>query len=125
MSDLFGLDIAGLVNDAITAAGGVRPATLTKSVNGARTSGALAEGNNPTTTTHTCQAFIDSSIDRLPGQLSAQGGRFVSILGASISPAAVPEPSDVVTVDGVAFSIAEVPEIDPARALYVCRVVSA
>jgi hypothetical protein len=124
MPDLFGLDIAGILNDAIQSAGGLRSATLTKTVNGTRTPGSLTGGNNATSTSHTCQAYVESSSARREGSLTRVGGTKVGILGASISPAAVPQANDRVTVDGVDYTIVGVPEIDPAQALFICSVES-
>ena len=122
MANLFGLDIAGIVNDAIASAGNLRPVTLTKTISGTRTSGSLTGGNNPTTTTHTCQGFRDSSVMVMEGTNTRTTGRFVSILGASISPPTAPESGDTVTIDGETFRINGVPEVDPANALYRCAV---
>lgn len=124
MPRLFGLDIAGLVNNAIGSAGGVRPAVLYQTLNSLRTAGNLTGGNNAQTVPHNCQAFVDSSTERRTGTLTTEGGDFVSILGASISPPAIPKPSDQVLLDGVTYTITEIAEVDPAQALYRCRVES-
>lgn len=122
MADLFGIDIAGIVNDAIVGAGGLRQSTLLKTVSGTRTAGALTSGNNPTQTVHACQAFHEASKERVDDSLAETRGEFVSILGASIDPAAEPSTGDVIVVDGVRYDIVDIPEVDPARALYRCRV---
>ena len=124
MPNLFGLNIASILNDALNSAGGLRPAVLTKSVNGTRTPGSLTAGNNPTTTTHNCQAYVERSTERVAGTLVETGGMVVGIIGASIAPSAEPEPSDIVTVDGVDYTIDEISEVDPARALFICSVQS-
>lgn len=119
MADLFGLDIAGIVNDAITQAGGVRPGTLTKTTPGTRTPGDLTGGTNPTTTTHTFQGFIDQKAERRKLQIgSTLEARAVSILGASVSPEAIPEVNDTVEMDGNTYMLVSLIGRDPAEALY-------
>lgn len=119
MADLFGLDIAGIVNDAITQAGGVRPGTLTKTTPGTRTAGNLTGGTNPTTTTHTFQGFVEEKEVRRDNQVGASSfGMTLSILGASVSPEAVPEVNDTAEIDGKTYILVELVSRDPAEALY-------
>ena len=124
MPNLFGIDIAGILNDAINSAGGLRPATLFKSVNGTRTPGNLGGGTNPTDPPpeSSCQVYVEKNTTRIEGTLAQTGGMTIGIIGASISPARVPEPSDEVLVDGVTYTIVSIREVDPADALYVCTV---
>lgn len=119
MANLFGLDIAGIVNNAISSAGGVRPGILTKTTPGTRTPGDLIGGTNPTMTTHSFQGFVEQKSERRAGQVGASlGGQTVSILGASVSPAAVPAVNDSVTIDSVTYNLVELVSRDPAEALY-------
>lgn len=121
MTDLFGIDIAGVLNDSMTQAGGLRPLVLTKSVAGARTPGNLLAGPSVSPTTHTGQGYNENRRARIDGKVQASGKR-IGILGASLTPAAVPEVDDTVAMDGATFTITGIPEVDPARALYVCDV---
>lgn len=118
MTDLFGLDIAGILSTEISKAGGLRPGTLVKSTPGTRTGGSLTGGTNPTTTNHTLQGFVENREVRLKGQVSASLVPVVAILGASVSPVAVPEVNDKVTIDGVTYTLAELISRDPASALF-------
>ncbi len=45
MPNLFGIDIAGIINSEIAAAGGVLSGTLTKTAPGTRTAGSLTAGS--------------------------------------------------------------------------------
>lgn len=125
---LFGIDIAQLVADNIGP--GVLPLTLVKREPGSRTPGSLSAGTNPTTTSHTGRGFISDYSEVQIGQqagggegrtLVQRGDRRVIILGNTLSPAAVPEPGDRVTIEGDEYSIVNVMR-DPAAATYTCQV---
>ncbi len=118
MADLFGLDIAGIVNDAMVEAGGLRPGTLTRITAGTRTPGSLTAGTNPTPTTHSFEGFVERREVRRGGQVGASAEPVVTLLGASVSPTAVPQVNDRVTVDGQTFTLVELLERDPASAVY-------
>ena len=127
MPNLFGLDIARLVANSIASAGGVRFGTLTQFTPGTRTPGSPTAGTNPTSTTHTFEGFIETEEDdsyesRRTGTLTSISRRKLSILGATISPATTPSQNDEVSLDGEQYRIVEVMEVDPAQALFVCRV---
>ena len=125
MPNLFGLDIAALVNNAIESAGNVRPATLTQVTPGTRTSGDLTGGTNPTEQSYPCNAFVeDRNETRINGTLVSEGGRFVGILGGSLPPGIEPGSGDRVLIDGVTYEINEAASVDPAAALYTLRVES-
>ncbi len=121
MAELFGLDIAGIVNDAITEAGGVRPGSLLKTAPTTRTAGSLTAGNNPKTTTHTFQGFSETKEKRRTGQVGAMSIGIVTILGKSVLPIAVPEVNDVATIDGDDWTLLELISRDPAEAVYEFR----
>ena len=124
MPDLFGIDIAGLVNDSITGAGGVLVGTLHKRTAGTRTPGQLTSGVNPTYVDSTFNGFIDrkTSTRLIGGTLVTVEGERASILGASINPVAVPEMGDELTLEGNRYKITKVIDRDPAAALYVCEI---
>lgn len=121
MAELFGLDIAEIVNDSITAAGGVRPGSLLKTTPGTRTGGSLTGGTNPVTTVHTFQGFSETKENRRTGQVGAMSLGIVTILGKSVLPFAVPEVNDVATIDGVDWTLLELMSRDPAEAVYEFR----
>jgi len=118
MVELFGIDIAKVVNDSITGAGGVRPGTLTKVTPGTRTGGSLTGGTNPTTTSHSFQGFVETKEVRRDGQVGAGIMAVVTMLGDSVSPTAVPTVNDTVLIDGVTYTLLELLSRDPAEAVY-------
>jgi hypothetical protein len=119
MPSLFGVDIAQEIFTAFN--GQLLTGTLTKVTPGTRTSGALAGGTNPTSVNYTFQGFVDLKSEVNTPAWSQQGGRFVTIIGNSISPAAVPQPGDSITIEGTTYKVHEV-ERDPAAATYTCKV---
>ena len=124
MPELFGIDIAGLVNDAIAGAGGVLPATLHKRTPASRTAGSLTGGLNVTYVDHACRGFMERKTSQamMEGALVIRSGERVSILGASLPAGVVPEAQDDVTIEGARYKVRGVRDRDPAAALYVLDV---
>jgi hypothetical protein len=127
MPSLFGIDIAAELNAAISSAGGVLDATLTKHTPGTRTPGDLAGGTNPTGATYACKGFLElgtrtagASGDFGPS-LTRESSATVTLLGASIASGAIPVAGDHVTIEGATWAISSVSR-DPAGAAYVCTV---
>lgn len=116
MTILFGLDIATILNDSITAAGGLLSGTLTRSTPGTRTPGDLSGGTNPTTTDHTFNGIVERRATRRAGELTEVVRPVVTILGASITIA--PDVNDVVVIDGETLNLVELMSRDPASAVY-------
>lgn len=121
MPQLFGLDIAQIVADAVASAGNIKEATLIKIIPGARTPGQLTGGTNPTTTTHAARGYFDSLSSLRPETVVKDASGVVGLLGASIAGGQVPESGDQVTIESLTFRILQV-DRDPASALYVCQV---
>ena len=125
MAKLFGLNIAGIVNSSIAAAGGVHPGVLTRTTAGTRDPANLAGGTNPTSASYSFKGFAEVEGDRREGTTVATSGGTVTILGASVKPigaaAAIdgPEVNDVVVLEGVTYTLSELVERDPASAAYV------
>lgn len=119
MPNLFGLNIAGIINSEIASAGGVLSGTLTRTVPGTRTGGSLTAGTNPTETTHPFKGFAETKENRRSGQIGAQSMAVVTILGASLS--VVPEVNDSVLLEGVTYVLVELLSRDPAAAVYEFR----
>lgn len=117
-----GIDIAGIVNDEIGPS--MLAATLTVVTPGTRTVGDLAAGTNPTETTYACRGFVQKvETVRDAGGLVETTIRTVCLLGRSISSGGVvPKAGDKVTIESVEGRIVGVPDRDPAKAVYVCRV---
>jgi hypothetical protein len=123
MAQLFGLDIAQIVDDSIQQAGGVLNGTLTKYAPGTRTPGNLSGGTNPAPTDYPFRGFLENrSESRINGTLVRAAGEFVSILGASLPAGIEPETTDEVTIEGTTYRVLEITERDPAAALYMLRV---
>ena len=123
MPELFGLNIAEIVDTSLQSAGGVLTGTLTKFTPGTRTPGDISGGTNPTPTDYAIRGFIENRTStRIGDSLIGQTGEFVSILGNSLPENIEPEEDDNVTIEGRTFRIIEVTQRDPAAALYVVRV---
>lgn len=121
MPALFGQDIAGKIASAFK--GKLLSGTLSKKAAGTRTPGQLTGGTNPTAATHTFEGFIEDKTEVWRGgTLVARGGKFVTMLGASITPAAEPETGDEVTIEGQTWRIVEITGRDPAAATFQVRV---
>lgn len=123
---LFGIDVSGIINKEIgnRLTDTAQAATFIKVTPGTRT-GNNTGGTNPTETNSTCKGFIDTqgkvSVD---GTLVEDGDVVIVLIGDSISPAAVPESEDKVTIESVTYRI-KVVDRDPAAATYtmICRAV--
>jgi len=120
MSDLFGLDIAGIVNDAFEEAGGVLDATLIVVTAGTRTPGNLTGGTNPTTSAKFAKGFKDTLKRLRPKTVVDNATDLVILLGASIEDLAIPKPGDKITIEGETKTILKVGR-DPAAATYECQ----
>lgn len=123
MPNLFGLDIAGIVDNALQSAGGLRVGTLTRGTQTTRNSTNLTGGTRPSTQAFSFRGFAEKRNEvRQGGTLVRSGGLFVSILGASIE--VEPQSGDVISIDGNTFTVVALESVDPANALYVCKVES-
>jgi hypothetical protein len=122
MPDLFGLDIAGIVADAIDQAGGLLDVTLTKKTPGTRDPNDLTAGTHPTSTPYACEGVVSDYAARLiDSTLVATGDRRVVILGATLPPDIVPAPGDQVTIESLTYDVVRVTR-DPAAASYELQV---
>lgn len=120
---LFGLDIAGLVNNAMSSAGGLLPGTITRQVPGPRDENNPTAGRPMVPHTSTFQGFIERYTQtKREGSSIFEAGEYVSLLGASITPAIVPQPGDAITIEGRNFTVEALADRDPAAALYVVKV---
>lgn len=117
MPNLFGLNIAKIIDDAIVGAGGVLTGTFHKRDSGTRTPGQLTGGNNPTYTDHSVRGFIEIKTNvAMDGTLVEQEGERITLLGNSMS--VVPEQGDEVTMEGTRYKVTKVFKRDPASATY-------
>jgi hypothetical protein len=114
-NNLFGVDIAGIVNTVI--APQVLSATLIKVT-------AEADPVNPTgaptetTTSYACRGFLDSyDQSRIDGTLVEVGDRMALIFGNSIASGVVPESGDQLTIENTTWEVISVMR-DPDAATY-------
>ena len=122
---LFGVDIAAIVDKAMSAS--LLPATLTHITPGTRGADSTA-GTQPTETTHAARGIVDeysrgeiaSTSDRTDGTMIVFGDKKILLIGDSISPTAEPESGDRIEIEGSTYSIIHVGR-DPAKATYVCQ----
>lgn len=122
MPDLFGLDIAGIVDDAIQSAGGVLVGQFIKVTEGSRTAGSVTAGRSETEVVYPCRGFIDSrELSQTESSLVQKTGRIVAIMGASIPDDIEPDLNDKVVMEGRTYEILATKR-DPAAALYECLV---
>ena len=116
---LFGIDIAGIVNDTISP--GLLDLTLTVTTPGTRTPGDLSGGTNPTTVVSTGKGIKEPLTSIRPESIVQDAMAVILIIGDSLSPAAVPEEQDLVSIEGPDYTIIRVAR-DPAAATYTCQV---
>lgn len=113
---LFGIDIAGLINQYV--ASGLLDATLTKLTPGTRTGGALSSGTNPTSADYACKGIIvRQTVVEFKGQLAPAGSKEIMLGGDSIASGAIPELNDRITIEGIVYQINQL-DRDPAAATY-------
>lgn len=120
MPDLFGLDIAGMINDYMGE--GLLPLTLTKVVK------SLDSGSTTMTTTSTTsysgRGFIEAfkDIELLARDNTVQASdRRVVVLGASLPGGVVPNKGDQITIEGKTYYLVDILKRDPAAATYECH----
>lgn len=120
MPDIFGEDIAGIINEELGDL--VFDVTLTKVTPGTRGADETA-GTNPTESSSTCKGFVDEYKDReINGTTVLVGDRKIVILGDSLPSGTVPKPGDKITAESVTRTIVKGGvKRDPAGATYTCQ----
>ena len=118
MPDLFGLDIAQIVADAIESAGNLQAGTLIKSVPGVDDPNDLTAPVPEATTSHTFQGFLSDREALRQDTLIPEAIPVMTIIGASVNPSAVPRINDTVTLAGIDFLLHRLISRDPASAVY-------
>ena len=119
---LFGQNIAKLVNDAITAAGGVLSASLIRETQ-SDSDILLTDAPASTFVRHACKGFMENRTDEYRGDtLVRKGGQTISILGDSLPGGIVPQAGDRIEIEDAIFLVSGVPTRDPAAAIYECSV---
>jgi len=121
MPDLFGLDLAGIVNDAIESAGGLVPLSLIKEVETPPPPDDPGGAGTVTQTTYPGNGIIDDYEDEhIDGTLVKRGDRQILILGASLPSGIIPAEDDKVTIEEGTYNVVAIKR-DPAAATYVCQ----
>lgn len=125
------IGIAGIINSALSSAGGgVGTGTLHKRTAGTRGTDPTA-GVQPSFTDYSFNGFVDVRGEKRIGDtLVSQGGQTLVILGGSLQAGIEPEQGDeaTVTVDlnGTSvtkrYTIIGIPIVDPANATYECSI---
>ena len=118
MPDLFGLDIAQIVADAIESAGGLQQGTLIKSVPGVDDPDDLTAPVPEAKTTHTFQGFLEDREVLRNDTLIPEAIPVMTIIGASVNPLVVPRVNDTVTLAGIDFLLHRLISRDPASAVF-------
>lgn len=121
MPDLFGLDIAGVLNDAMGS--DLLQGQLRKKAREARAPGNLTGGTagafgDPVD----FNGFIEERSEENRGNtLTRLGGKVVSVLGGSLPAGTIPERGDSLAIEGETYVIKKTTR-DPAGAMYECQV---
>lgn len=122
MPELFGLDIAGIINDAFEDQ--LVNGTLTEVSVTTRASAKLTAGRTQTETVHTFTDGIISSYndDEIDGTTIKAGDRRIMIIAGTLSSPVVPKANWKVSIeDGQNWRIVDVHR-DPAEATYTLQV---
>ena len=121
MPELFGLDLAGIINDAMGA--DVLQGTLQKKVQIARDPARLTGGRNGGFATGVpFNGFFEERAEsNKGGTLTRLQGKVISVLGGSLPAGTIPQSGDRLTLEGASYIISKTAR-DPAAALYECQV---
>ena len=119
MPQIFGLDIATILKDAIDSAGGLLPVLLIRTVSGDRDPDDLLAAPKTTTVRHPGSGFLENRTDKYrDGTLVREGGEFISIMGASLPSGIEPEPEDQIVIEDSVYRVTAITGRDPAAALF-------
>lgn len=122
-SELFGVDIAGIVADAM--GGQLLPVTITRNTDGARDPDNLTGGRAkvPTTVTGIDGFWEDFTRDPPPGVDVQLGDRKAVLIGDSIPAGGHPLKDDAITIEDQTLFMVQLMSRDPASAVYtyLCR----
>lgn len=85
---------------------GVKSCVLTHISAGIRSPSSQSAGTNPTTTLHTCRAFVGTFETTQLSETSVRASdRMICIFAATVDPEVKPEPGDKLEIDGQAYRI--------------------
>lgn len=122
-SELFGVDIAGIVADVM--GGQLLDVTVTRYAEGDRDPDNLTGGKprTPATVTGISGFWEDFTRDPPPGVTVELGDRKAVLIGDTIPAGGHPRRNDGITIEGVTLYMVQLVSRDPASAVYVyqCR----
>ena len=122
MPNLFGVDIQGILANALAATGGLVAGTLTHYEEAERDPDDPTLQTVPDATEHAIQGFVSVvHRERLRGQeavLYQRNEQIATIVGGSIVPFVEPATGDMVTFDGKSYTLGDLRSSDPAQAIY-------
>ena len=116
---ILGIDIASLVAEAISAAGGLVDGTLIKT-----RAGGGPDPDNPSRTLastedrHTFQGIVEAKALRHPDTGVVDYRSVMLIVGGSVSPPAIPAVNDRAELAGITYQLTNLVSRDPAGAAY-------
>lgn len=120
---LFGVDIAGIVAQAIGP--GLLPVTITRQISGARTAGNLTGGLARTPQVITGVRGIWEDLPRTPppGVTFEINDRIALLIGDTIPAGGIPQRDDAIEIEGLTLFMVQLIARDPAAASYryLCR----
>lgn len=118
MSEMFGIDISGIIADNIGP--GVFDVTVTRYIEGARTPGNLTGGKaRPPSTFTGIKGWWEDFTTTPPGLEIRLGDRKACLLGDTIPTGGIPGKDDAITCEGRTLYVRQLVSRDPASALYV------
>ena len=119
MVELFGIDIAQLIDDNIS--DGLPDVVLIKVTPGTRDPSDVTGGTQPTSASFAAKGFIEDYTDFEFNSTSVQiGDRKITLIGNSIESLQIPDTGDRITIEGETWNIMNVKR-DPAAATYICQ----
>ena len=122
-NELFGVDIAGIVADAM--GGQLLDVTITRYPRGDRTPGSLTGGQpkTPATVTGISGFFEDFTREPPPGVTVEANDRKAVLIGDTIPAGGLPLRNDAITIEGETLYMVQLLNRDPAAAtfVYLCR----
>jgi len=119
MPDIFGADIAGIINDALGSLVFDQILIKTASTRDPLDSTKRVKTEVP----HACKGFVDTAEDQfINGTLVHVNDKVIIILGDSLPAGVIPIAGDIIFAEGKAHTIANEGVVrDPAAATYTCR----
>lgn len=118
MPELFGIDIAALVNDAISGAGGLQAGTLIRQAPADRSIDDLTSAPTTREVTFDFQGFVATQSIRREDTLIVETVAVLTIIGRSIQPLTTPLVNDRAEINEITYELTRLIRSDPASAVY-------